>query len=184
MKASGLICGLLSALAFFVSEPAHGEKNARAFNRPLLIEYNPTPRYLPEQTTHVRLPDRSWRRPTERVAGRLAMQLTESSPIDNSSINDRHPMTPIESAPLPPTPARRPPEVLDNSVPDSAGLQTGVQSKRPQFRFQSRGPANFKRGYQTMTESLAKRVWDDPKGKRILFEVRGKPGIAVEIPVR
>jgi hypothetical protein len=114
----------------------------------------------------------------------LATQLTENSPIDNSPINDRHPMNPIESAPLQPAPTHRPPEVLDNPVPDSAGPQTGTQSKHPQFRFQSRGPANFKRGYQNMTESLAKRVWDDPKGKRILFEVRGNPGIAVEIPIR
>jgi hypothetical protein len=35
-----------------------------------------------------------------------------------------------------------------------------------------------------MGENLAKKVFDDPRGKRIVFDVEGKPGVGVEIPLR
>lgn len=36
--------------------------------------------------------------------------------------------------------------------------------------------------YRQMGESLAARLWDDPKGRRVKFDIEGKPGIGLEIP--
>jgi hypothetical protein len=56
----------------------------------------------------------------------------------------------------------------------------------PQLRFKKRGSLDrdIKRGYRNMGENLAKKVFDDPRGKRIVFDVEGKPGVGVEIPLR
>jgi hypothetical protein len=56
----------------------------------------------------------------------------------------------------------------------------------PVLQFQKRGhlARDIKRGYRAMGENLAKRVWDEPNGKRIVFDVEGRPGVGVEIPLR
>jgi hypothetical protein len=56
----------------------------------------------------------------------------------------------------------------------------------PQLRFKKQGhlARDIKRSYRNMGENLARRVFDDPKGKRIVFDVAGRPGVGVEIPLR
>ena len=56
----------------------------------------------------------------------------------------------------------------------------------PQLRFKKQGhlARDIKRSYRNMGENLARRVFDDPKGKRIVFDIEGRPGVGVEIPLR
>ena len=60
-------------------------------------------------------------------------------------------------------------------VPDSGG----------QFRFEHRGPITkvVPQSYRRMCDSLSRKIWDEPDGRRISFDIRGKPGIAIEIPI-
>jgi hypothetical protein len=54
------------------------------------------------------------------------------------------------------------------------------------FRFNRNGGAvvrEISRGYNRMCDSLSGRVWNQPDGKRICFDTRGKPGIAIQIPI-
>ena len=55
-----------------------------------------------------------------------------------------------------------------------------------QFRFKRRGDAgrDIAAGYNSVCESVSKKVWDEPDGKRVRFDIAGKPGVAVEIPLR
>jgi hypothetical protein len=54
------------------------------------------------------------------------------------------------------------------------------------FRFRRQGHAgrDIAQGYNNMCEAVSKKVWDDPKGKRVKFDVAGKPGVGIEIPLR
>jgi hypothetical protein len=53
----------------------------------------------------------------------------------------------------------------------------------PQLRFKKQGhiARDIKRSYRNMGENLAKKMFDDPRGKRIVFDVNGKPGVGMEI---
>jgi hypothetical protein len=79
----------------------------------------------------------------------------------------------------------------------SVGLLTGLEDSDtvattlptagyPQLRFKKRSSLDrdIKRGYRNMGENLAKKVFDDPRGKRIVFDVEGKPGVGLEIPIQ
>ena len=71
--------------------------------------------------------------------------------------------------------------LAETSSPPSDYLQTGP------FRFDRHGGAvvrEISRGYHRMCDSLSSHVWDEPNGKRICFDTRGKPGIAIQIPIR
>lgn len=37
--------------------------------------------------------------------------------------------------------------------------------------------------YRKLGEDLAARLWDDPKGRRVRFDVAGRPGIGLQIPL-
>jgi hypothetical protein len=54
-----------------------------------------------------------------------------------------------------------------------------------QLKFNKRGNAfgDFNKGYRKICDNVSRKIWDDPNGKRIRFDVAGKPGIAFEIPV-
>jgi len=41
-----------------------------------------------------------------------------------------------------------------------------------------------RQGYKRFCDNLSARVWDNPNGRRLSFDSRGKPGVAVEIPLR
>lgn len=68
--------------------------------------------------------------------------------------------------------------------PDDAAASAGQAEAR--FRFEHQGSAfrNLSRGYRDMCATVSNKVWDEPNGRRIKFDVAGKPGVAVEIPIR
>ena len=35
-----------------------------------------------------------------------------------------------------------------------------------------------------MCDNVSAKLWDDPDGKRVRFDIAGKPGVGVEIPLR
>ena len=69
---------------------------------------------------------------------------------------------------------------------DDAGSGTGQPTSTDRFRFERQGSAfrNLSRGYQDMCATVTNKVWDEPNGRRIKFDIAGKPGVAVEIPLR
>src|SRR5689334_1708263 len=75
--------------------------------------------------------------------------------------------------------------LLTGLDPADATVATQPEAGYPELKFQKRGhlARDIKRGYREMGENLARRVWEDPKGKRIVFDVAGKPGVGVEIPL-
>jgi hypothetical protein len=70
--------------------------------------------------------------------------------------------------------------------PEQTEIATTPAAGYPVLHFQKRGAIarDLRRGYRRMGENLARKVWDEPKGKRIVFDVAGKPGVGVEIPLR
>ena len=74
------------------------------------------------------------------------------------------------------------------SPPDQAeALSSRDQSP---FRFRRQGNVgrelgrDIGRGYRNMCDDVSRKVWDDPNGRRVRFDVAGKPGVAFEIPMR
>lgn len=39
-------------------------------------------------------------------------------------------------------------------------------------------------GYRKLGEDLAARLWDNPRGRRVLFDIEGRPGLGLEVPFR
>jgi hypothetical protein len=56
----------------------------------------------------------------------------------------------------------------------------------PSFRFQRQGSSarDLSRSYKNMCDSVSTKLWDEPNGRRIRFDIAGKPGVAMEIPLR
>ena len=54
-----------------------------------------------------------------------------------------------------------------------------------QLKFNKRGNAfrDLGRSYREMCDRVSAKIWDEPNGKRIRFDVAGKPGVGIEIPV-
>lgn len=73
--------------------------------------------------------------------------------------------------------------LLDNAELESAPA-TGPDGAA--FRFERRGSAgrDVSRGYKAMCQRASERLWDEPNGKRVKFDLAGKPGVAIEIPLR
>ena len=67
---------------------------------------------------------------------------------------------------------------------DDATLAT--PGNNAQFRFKRRGDAgrDLAAGYNSVCDSVSRKVWDEPDGKRLRFDIAGKPGVALEIPLR
>ena len=68
----------------------------------------------------------------------------------------------------------------DEAAPAAAG------GNNAQFRFKRRGDAgrDLAAGYNSMCDNVSQKLWDEPDGKRVRFDVAGKPGVGVEIPLR
>jgi hypothetical protein len=70
-----------------------------------------------------------------------------------------------------------------------AGQEPGVEEARTdgalKLRFHRRGNAfkDLQGGYREMCNRVSAKVWDEPNGKRVRFDVAGKPGVGVEIPL-
>lgn len=39
-------------------------------------------------------------------------------------------------------------------------------------------------GYRKLGEDLAARMWDNPRGRRVRFDIEGRPGLGLEVPFR
>lgn len=67
---------------------------------------------------------------------------------------------------------------------DEATIATGQPTV--QFRFKRRGPAlrDLSTSYKDMCANVSEKIWDEPNGRRIKFDIAGKPGVAVVIPIR
>lgn len=78
--------------------------------------------------------------------------------------------------------------LLAGTEQDDLGNESGNQAANPEarFRFERQGSAvrQLSSGYRNLCATVSSKVWDDPDGKRIKFDVAGKPGVAVEIPLR
>jgi len=89
---------------------------------------------------------------------------------------------------FPATPAAGNAVAIDPALPLPA-LSSGFAVNEAQsgpFRFEHRGGAvvhEIPRGYRRMCDSLSGHLWNDPGGKRVCFDMRGKPGIAIQIPI-
>jgi hypothetical protein len=63
---------------------------------------------------------------------------------------------------------------------------SGDYSANGAFRFEHRGgnvTREIPRGYNRMCDALSVHIWNQPDGKRLCFDVRGKPGISISIPI-
>lgn len=69
-------------------------------------------------------------------------------------------------------------------VSDDEADLSGTAENR--FRFEKKGNAarDLSRGYRDMCANVSNRIWDEPNGRRIKFDIAGKPGVAMEIPLR
>ena len=74
-----------------------------------------------------------------------------------------------------------------NNAPANAGaFGFDTPPAAGSFRFEHSGGDVTRvvpRSYNRWCDSLSDRIWDERDGKRISFDVRGKPGIAIEIPL-
>ncbi len=43
--------------------------------------------------------------------------------------------------------------------------------------------SNVNDRYDQFCDNMTAKLWDEPNGKRLKFDIRGKPGIAIAIPV-
>ena len=76
--------------------------------------------------------------------------------------------------------------LLDSPARESDEAMSTAPPSDARFHFQRRGPAfrDLARGYRDMCTKVSGKLWDDPNGRRIRFDIAGKPGVAFEIPIR
>ena len=76
--------------------------------------------------------------------------------------------------------------MLNAPEPSFDDRPVGTDAGMPQFRFERRGPAirDFSRGYKEVCAKVSRKIWDEPNGRRIKFDVAGKPGVGIELPIR
>jgi hypothetical protein len=72
-----------------------------------------------------------------------------------------------------------PPEQDFDEIAKTSGQGTA------QFRFERQKPVyrDLQRGYKDMCARVSNKIWDDPRGRRIKFDIAGKPGVALVIPL-
>ena len=53
------------------------------------------------------------------------------------------------------------------------------------LRFNRRGNAfkDLQGSYREMCNRVSQKIWDEPNGKKVRFDVAGKPGFGIEIPI-
>lgn len=73
------------------------------------------------------------------------------------------------------------------SASDPGMEEAGSDSAQvDRFHFEHRGPAwrNLARTYKSLCATASAKIWDEPDGRLIRFDVAGKPGVGVEMPIR
>ncbi len=94
---------------------------------------------------------------------------------------------PVRALPAEPSlPIRALQSVLFTADSEREPVRASSRQAAVEFRFERRGPAikNLARGYRRMCDSVSRKLWDDPNGRRIKFDIAGKPGVGIEIPIR
>jgi hypothetical protein len=116
--------------------------------------------------------------PFPRAAGADFARLPPAEPPRNT-------FRPARTAALPPTH-----EIRERALQGLlAGQEPAVEETRGDgrlnLRFQRRGNAfkDLQGGYREMCNRVSEKIWDEPNGKRVRFDVAGKPGFGVEIPL-
>jgi hypothetical protein len=167
MRAIGSIGGSILALALLAGAP-----DARA-QAPLRIDLAPlaTPAPAPpasmRPTTTDRAARRSFSAPQPAVVGRdrrlIDRNHARQDAISTLGVGLLTGFDPVE---------------------DAASAESA--DGKPSFKFRKQGHVarDLRRGYRAMGERLAGRVFDEPRGKRVVFDVAGKPGVGLEIPLR
>jgi len=80
---------------------------------------------------------------------------------------------------------------LTSTTPETLAM---MSSSRPRSEYRQSGAFHFEhsggavvreipRGYDRMCDALSGHIWNEPQGKRLCFDMRGKPGIAIQIPI-
>lgn len=105
------------------------------------------------------------------------------APIRHSATADLRPGKPVH--PLPNLRQRALQSVLSASDPGTEEANSDP-TQADHFHFEHRGPAwrNLARTYKSLCATASARIWDEPDGKLIRFDVAGKPGVGVEMPIR
>jgi hypothetical protein len=64
-------------------------------------------------------------------------------------------------------------------------FEDAARDGRLELRFHRRGNAfkDLQGSYRDMCARVSQKIWDEPNGKRVRFDVGGKPGFGVEIPL-
>lgn len=73
--------------------------------------------------------------------------------------------------------------VNSDQVFDEAGAPSAQSPAQFHFKRQGSALKNLSRGYRDMCDTVSAKVWDEPNGRRVRFDIAGKPGVAVEIPL-
>jgi hypothetical protein len=77
-------------------------------------------------------------------------------------------------------------QALENMLdPAAVNLEEDRAAEgRLQLKFNKRGSiSDLGKSYREMCDRVSAKLWDEPNGKRIRFDVAGKPGVGIEIPV-
>ncbi len=70
--------------------------------------------------------------------------------------------------------------------PDASGANdAAIATDSSGFRFKRQGNIgrDIGQSYKNMCDRASRHIWDDPAGRRVRFDVAGKPGLAFEIPL-
>jgi len=73
--------------------------------------------------------------------------------------------------------------VLDPSAPPALDEQRAEGQLRLKFQKQGNAFRDLNRSYREACDRVSAKIWDEPNGKRVRFDVAGKPGLGVEIPI-
>jgi hypothetical protein len=75
--------------------------------------------------------------------------------------------------------------VVDPAEQNFSEASASSGSSTAKFHFEREGPAvrNLQRSYKNMCATVSSKIWDEPNGRKIKFDVAGKPGVAIEIPL-
>jgi hypothetical protein len=166
MKTHSCTCGLLTALAIIASPAAIAQKPLRVDLVPLMRSAQPVA--APRATF------------AQHDAHHRTFNVPQSTVLERDRrLTDRRELRQEALSTLGVG-------LLTGLDPADATSSNAPAEGYPRLRFKKQGhlARDIKRGYRNMGENLARKVFDDPRGKRVVFDVAGKPGVGLEIPLR
>jgi hypothetical protein len=129
------------------------------------------------------------------AAGERPLSLGATPPVMRATGADRH--LPPAARPLAPglrpaprnAPALAPREIRERALQSmlsdaEPAFDEAPRDGRLQLKFRRGNPLkDLSRGYREMCDRASAKIWDEPNGKRVRFDVAGKPGFGIEIPL-